>query len=295
MIKNTNQLNKNQLIELQQLMHRCKKVDGSVSNVYLHILSQQRVLPASLLYYEEEQLLGFLSVYFFYDDAVEVALMVDPVKRKQGIAKQLITSIVPLIEYQEYSRIIFSCPALLNDNWFPAKGLKYFQSEYYMERDDLSPVLASSEVLSFRPVVLEDIPALSAIDSACFKQQHKNLVERFEQIIENRAYQIFVAVKNNQIIGKAHLRWQEKGATLSDIGILPEQQGKGYGTALIAYCINHALVEGKPLLNLDVETHNLKALNLYTQLGFVTQNACDYWEIEMRQLQSHIGMSRVFE
>lgn len=284
MIQNTNQLNAQQIQELEALLAACKKTDGSVSNVYLHILSKQRLLPASLLYYDKGHLIGFLSVYFFYDDAVEIAVMVHPNKRKLGIAKQLIASIIPLIEYQEYSSLIFSCPPQINDHWLPGKGFKYLHSEYYMERKDLSPVLADSALLSFREAVLADITSLCALDKACFKKQNSNQVERFEHIIEGREYQIFIAEKDNQMIGKAHVRWQDKGATLSDIAVLPEQQGQGYGTALITHCINRALLEGKPNLNLDVETQNLKALSLYTQLGFLTQNACDYWQIDIDRL-----------
>ncbi len=44
------------------------------------------------------------------------------------------------------------------------------------------------------------------------------------------------------------------------------------------------LSEGKSRVDLDVETHNKKALNLYIQLGFHIQNACDYWSINVNQL-----------
>lgn len=285
MITNTNQLNDLQLKELGALLDLCKKKDESVPNVYTHILSQTRTLPASLLYYENKQLVGFLSVYFFYEEAVEVALIVHPSWREQGIAKRLISEIIPLVESQEFQKLIFSSPSHLNDQWLLTKGFHYLHSEYYMERDDLNPLLITDHALTFRKANMNDIPVLSAIDKACFPKHHVDSVERFQHIIEGREYQILIAIQNNKPIGKAHLRWQDKGATLSDIAILPTYQGKGLGTALITHCINLALIEGKPHLNLDVETHNLKALNLYSRLGFLIQNACDYWEINTEQLK----------
>ncbi|RUR20718.1 GNAT family N-acetyltransferase [Legionella sp. km535] len=285
MITNLNQLNQHQLKELEGLMAICKKSDGSIPNTYIHILSQVRTLPASSLYYEKEELIGFLSAYFFYEDAVEIALMVKPSERKRGIARQLIESIIPIIEYHEFQRLIFSSPSHLNDPWLLEKGFTYLHSEYYMEREELNPLLDTNKSLTFRKADMNDIPVLSAIDKACFPKHYVESVERFQHIIEGREYQIIIAIKNNKPIGKAHIRWQENGATLSDIAILPAYQGKGLGTSLITYCINQALIEGKPLLNLDVETHNLKALNLYSRLGFLIQNACDYWEINLKQLQ----------
>lgn len=285
MITNLNQLNQHQLKELEGLMAICKKSDGSIPNTYTHILSQVRTLPASLLYYEKEELIGFLSAYFFYEDAVEIALLVKPSERKRGIARQLIESIIPIIEYHEFQRLIFSSPSHLNDPWLLEKGFTYLHSEYYMEREELNPLLDTNKSLTFRKADMNDIPVLSAIDKVCFPKHYVESVERFQHIIEGREYQIIIAIKNNKPIGKAHIRWQENGATLSDIAILPAYQGKGLGTSLITYCINQALIEGKPHLNLDVETHNLKALNLYSRLGFLIQNACDYWEINLKQLQ----------
>ncbi len=295
MITNTNQLNDEQLKELEFLVSQCKKNDDSTPNVYTHILSQQRSLPACMLYYENQQLIGFLSVYFFYDDAVEVALMVHPSKRKKGIAKELIYSILPLVEYHNYHKLIFSSPSHLNDSWLKLKGLTYLHSEYYMERHDLNPILDDNKSLIFRNADANDIPILCAIDKACFPKHQADSVERFQHLISGRDYQILIAFKDNQPIGKAHLRWQEHGATLSDIAILPAQQGKGLGTALIAYCINTALSEGKPNLNLDVETHNLRALDLYTRLGFLTTNACDYWTIKLNQLPKYNEVETLLE
>lgn len=285
MITSTNQLNDLQLKQLETLLNLCRKKDESVPNVYTHILAQQRSLPASLLYYEDQQLIGFLSVYFFYETAVEVAVLVDPAKRRQGIAKQLIAEIIPLVEYHEFQQLIFSGPAHLNDQWLLSKGFKYLHSEYYMERDELNPLLINNNTLTFREATMNDIPILSAIDKACFPKHHVESIERFQHLIEGREYQILIATENNKPIGKAHIRWQDQGATLSDIAILPTHQGKGLGTTLITHCINLALLEGKPRLNLDVETHNLKALNLYSRLGFLIQNACDYWEINIKSLK----------
>ena len=285
MIHNTNQLTEQQLNDLKQLGALCKKKDGSTPNLYSHILAQPRAFPASLLYYQQDLLLAFLSVYFFYDDAVEVALMVNPKQRKKGIAKELLQAIFPLIQFQNYFKLIFSTPSNLNNKFLLNQGYSYSHSEYYMERDDLSPILEYQHHLSFRVASYEDMDILCALDQLCFPQKHGNLLDRFNHLLDNREYKILLAFQDQQIIGKVHLRWEEKGATLSDIAVKPEYQGKGYGTTLIAHSINHALEEGKPLLNLDVETHNERALDLYTRLGFAVQNACDFWSIDIERLK----------
>ena len=287
MFNTTNQLNKYQLKDIETLKDLCQKVDGSVPNLYNHILTQRRVFPASILYYEEEQLMGFLSAFFFYAEAVEVALLVHPSARRRGVAKQLIQAIIPLIQTHHFNTIIFTSPAHLNSPWLPSLGFAYLHSEYYMERGDLHPLLDYNQSLTFRTASATDIPVLCALDEACFPESEAEPVDRFAHMLDDRNYQILIAFQNNHPIGKAHFRWENRGATLSDISILPTLQGKGLGSALISHCINYALSEGKPHLNLDVETHNERALNLYKRLGFIIQNACDYWTIDLSSLSVH--------
>ncbi|TAL58561.1 MAG: GNAT family N-acetyltransferase [Legionella sp.] len=290
MIESSNQLNAQQLQNLMQLKTKCKQVDGSVPNLYPHILVQSRTFPVNLFYYEQDELLGFLSVFFFYDEAVEVALLVHPSARRKGIASQLLQTIIPQVQSYGISELIFSSPTHLNDSWLKNLNLVYLNSEYCMERDDLNPLLDYNQSLSFREATAKDILILCALDEACFPKKNAKSAERFQQIFDDRNYQIFIVLQNNQPIGKAHLRWEHQGVTLSDIAILPALQAKGYGSALIAYCVNYALGEGKPYVSLDVETHNQRALNLYVRLGFVVQNACDYWSIKAAALQQSLAL-----
>ncbi|KTD76616.1 GNAT family N-acetyltransferase [Legionella waltersii] len=284
MIKQINQINDYQTKELEALVDACKKNDGSVPNVYPHILKQERAVPACLLYYKNNSLVGFLSVYFFYEDAVEISVLVHPKHRKKGIAKKMLQQIEPLLVTQGYYNLLFCNPAGVNDKWLKKRGFVFIHSEYFMERDDLNPLLNQNQSLTFRLATPEDIPILCALDEVCFPDKSQNLVSRFEQIMSERDYEIILAIADNHPIGKSHIRWQPKCATLSDIAVLPKEQGKGLGTALIAYCINIALSEGKTVVNLDVETHNTKALDLYVRLGFHVSNACDYWLIRLNDL-----------
>jgi ribosomal protein S18 acetylase RimI-like enzyme len=284
MFKSTNQLTEAQLNDLEQLRIRCKKIDGSTPNLYTHILAKPRALPASLMCYEKNRLVGFLSAFFFYDDAVEIALLVEPKFRKRGIAKQLLSFIIPLIQSHGLINLIFSSPSHLNDTWLPALGLSSTHSEYYMERNALIPIRDVNQDLVIRKANLDDITLLGALDEACFPKKTNEFIDRFRNLLEDKNYLIFLGFQNDCPIGKAHMRWDKKGATLSDIAIFPEVQGKGYGTTLIAHCTNLALSKRKPQVCLDVETHNERALHLYTRLGFFVQNACDYWTISVNEL-----------
>ncbi len=285
MIKNTKHISVEALKDLKNLAALCRLQDNSTPNLYLHILAQPRSVPASLFYYQEQQLLGFLAAYFFYEEAVELALLVHPNYRRQGIAKLLVQAILPLIEAQNYRGLIFSSPNGLNQECFLKQRYCYSHSEYQMKRRDLSPILERRHLLKFRQASLDDLDTLSALDGLCFPNKHPNLGDRFINLLNNKEYSLLLALDGEQAIGKIHIRWEADGASLSDIAVYPEAQGKGYGTALVSHSINHALQKGKPLLSLDVETHNEPSLNLYKRLGFFVDNACDFWRIDLERLK----------
>lgn len=286
MLNSTHKLNQKETRDLERLKAACKKVDGSIPNLYMYLLTQRRSLPTSLMHYEKHKMMGFLSVYFFYQDAVEVAVLVHPKLRRQGIAKRLLKNIIPLVHAQGIHKLIFTVPAKRNESWLTNMGFRYDHSEYFMERHQLTPLLNYDKGLMYRAATLEDIPILCALDEACFAKKQEELEDRLRILMNDRNYLILLAYLDNRPVGKAHFRWEPKGATLSDIAIIPSLQGQGLGTSLIAHCINHSLSEGKPHLNLDVETHNQRALELYARLGFQVKNACDYWEISIEELVS---------
>src|SRR4051812_19799815 len=98
MVKNqrilqNNQLSALQLQQLHELAALCQTTDGGVPCLYPHLLKEKRETDNNLLYYKNNQLIGFLSVYFFYADACEISLMVHPDYRQQKIATQLLQPI----------------------------------------------------------------------------------------------------------------------------------------------------------------------------------------------------------
>src|SRR5690606_31146107 len=158
MLSKTNQLNTDQLKDLEQLKTACKENDGSVPNLYTHLLSQKRTLPTILLHYDKQRLVGFLSVFFFYEDAVEISLLVHPDYRRKGIARKMLRNILLLVQEQGFSNLIFSNPAHLNNQWLLNLGFSYLHSEYYMERHDLKPLLDYKKNLTYRSATDQDIP-----------------------------------------------------------------------------------------------------------------------------------------
>ena len=286
MLIHTDQLNPEQLTQLKQLCSNCKQTDGNSIPIYKHLISQKRSTPCNLLYYRDAQLIGFLSAFFFYEEACEIALMVDPRFRKQGISAQLIKEILPLMQAKNIQNLIFSTAYGLNNHWLSAHDFVYQSSEYQMSRTENERVFADSKSIIVEVATPEDIKALSAIDKACFSSHVKDMSARFHMLLNNPDYTLFIARKDGVPIGKAHVYWQKSHAKLADIAIIPRLQSRGFGCALLAYCINFSLNAKQPNITLEVETNNQNALRLYTRLGFVMKNAYDFWTIPVNILST---------
>ena len=285
MLIQTPLLDHKQLAQLDLLSADCKNADGNVVAIYRHLLGNDRHRPANILYYERdaddvEALVGFLGAFFFSEDTCEIALMVAPGIRRQGIASQMMKAILPLIQVEGIQRLSFSSPHGLNDPWLTAWGLHYENSEFQMQRSENQPIVIQNASVSVRAASDIDIPTLCAIDNACFSSYRVDMPERVHTLLNDPDHCLFIVSENGSVVGKGHLNWQSKGARLSDIAIIPDAQGRGAGTVLLAYCINHALAANTSNIVLDVETTNKKALNLYTRLGFSIINAHDYWSID---------------
>jgi ribosomal protein S18 acetylase RimI-like enzyme len=279
-----NQLNDTQLQALDVLSALCKAEDGNLPALYTHILKQQRTTDSNILYFQQDNLVGFLSVYFFYRDACEVTIMVAPEYRRQGIAKRLLKNIFPLVVSREMKNLIFSTAAEINGNWLSQLGFLYHHSEYHMQRASYEPILIPKHELTIRKATEADIPDLCAIDELCFNSDHNNMAFHLTNLLNDDCYTLFIALHNEKAVGKAQLRWQKESTVLSDLAIIPDYQRRGWGSALLTYCINYTLTLGETIIALDVETSNQSALNIYLRHGFKTVNANDYWAMDINKL-----------
>lgn len=263
---------------LEGLASTCQQEDGNKIAIYTDLLANQRPKPSSLLYYKEDQLIGFAAAFFFEHDTAEISLLVHPKYRKKGYGKRLLNTLLHSISASRaVSTLTFSTPHDLYNQTLIKRGLKYQGSEYDMQYQVTQPCALDLQDLSIRVATFMDMEILCLIDQTCFPSTHAYSVYRFETLLARNDNTIYVASYQNKVIGKAHLTWNKKMARLSDIAILPSMQNQGFGKKIIVYCINQALKIPQPNITLSVETHNKNALTLYQNIGFHITSALDYW------------------
>lgn len=284
MITCTSHLSSTQLTDLHKLAGDVAQQDGYTPSLYIHLLEKKRDCEGSVLFYENNELVGFLAAFFFYEHACEVAMMVSPKYRRQKISIQMLKTILPLLKEREMNQIIFSMVADLNRTWIQDLGCTFRQSDYHMDRFNFNPILIASPQLTIRQAQFQDVATLAEIEANCFEEIHSEPFVRYANLVYDPDYTILLALYNQLPVGKAHIRWEAQHAQFFDIGILPNYRGRGFGSELVAFCINESLRKGKSKQSLDVISTNQSAIAIYKKLGFKTTMHHEYWQVNLPKL-----------
>jgi ribosomal protein S18 acetylase RimI-like enzyme len=275
----SNPLNSKQLNDLSVLRKLCVKNDGSAIPTYEPLLSAKREL-LSLLYYQNNQLVGFASPFHFHDKAYEIVIMVAPVFRQQGIAKKLFKAVLQETKKQ-FDYLSFPMATNHDQEKLIKKGFTYDSTELEL-RYAAKEFITLAQEITVNDAQAKDMDALATIDKCCFNSPEEEMHNRFKQLLEDKKYNLLVARLNNKIIGKLNITWGSKKATISDIAILPEYQGRGYGKQLVAFAVNHVLKKKERNIYLSVEASNVSAVKIYRKLHFNIKNSYEFWSLERK-------------
>ncbi|MEW6551130.1 MAG: GNAT family N-acetyltransferase [Campylobacterota bacterium] len=119
-----------------------------------------------------------------------------------------------------------------------------------------------------RVATKEDLSSLESIENSVFSKFDYPLNKRnFSYHIEKK--HIFVTINKNEVYGYILFFEYKKSIRIYSIAVAIEYLGLGYGTELIRYLMKIAENKSKKL-TLEVKVDNIKAINLYKKLGFVT-------------------------
>ncbi len=113
-----------------------------------------------------------------------------------------------------------------------------------------------------RMATLNDINGIKAVENRCFSTPwSENMII---SSIENGCIMV-VAEIDNKVVGYAGLY---PSGDITNVAVIPNEQGKGYGTELVKELIKVAKINDIEKLFLEVRVSNIKAIKLYEKCGF---------------------------
>ena len=283
MIQSTNTLNDHQLLEAKALIAICQKYDGTFRDPYLsNMLNFDPDMPAFFLYYEKGELVGLLTVYAD-DQDVEVAILVHPNHRRQGIARALYRSFeketasypIESVTFQTERVFLERHPDFVN-NW----GLvEDEETETWLGKDRRPYPLATVSNLD---VLLADRSyqdQISQLKFQTFSEEHesKEVVDRYvAKALKDPESRLYILLKNGQVIGTCTVDLSSNTNYLYGLAIAELERGKGYGSYLAKSLVNKLIEQNDKAFQIAVEDSNVGAKRLYEKIGFVKQTQVVY-------------------
>ena len=283
MIQSTNTLNDHQLLEAKALIAVCRNYDGTFRDPYLsNMLNFDPDMPAFFLYYEKGELVGLLTVYAD-DPDVEVAILVHPNHRRQGIARALYGSFeketasypIESVTFQT-ERVFLERHPEFASNW----GLvEDEETETWLGKDRRPYPLATVSNLE---VLLADRSyqdQISQLKFQAFSEEHESreVVDRYvAKALKDPESRLYILLKNGQVIGTCTVDLSSNTNYFYGLAIAELERGKGYGSYLAKSLVNQLIAQNDKAFQIAVEDSNVGAKRLYEKIGFVTQTQVVY-------------------
>ena len=283
MIQATHTLTDHQLLEVKALIAVCQKYDGTYRDPYLsNMLNFDPDMPAFFLYYEKGELVGLLTVYAD-DQDVEVAILVHPNHRRQGIARALYRSFetettsypIESVTFQTERVFLERHPEFVN-NW----GLvEDEETETWLGKDRRPYPLATVSNLD---VLLADHSyqdQISQLKFQAFSEEHESreVVDRYvAKALKDPESRLYILLKNGQVIGTCTVDLSSNTNYLYGLAIAELERGKGYGSYLAKSLVNQVIEQNDKKFQIAVEDSNVGAKRLYEKIGFVKQTQVVY-------------------
>ncbi|MDE6565697.1 MAG: ribosomal protein S18-alanine N-acetyltransferase [Clostridia bacterium] len=113
-----------------------------------------------------------------------------------------------------------------------------------------------------RRATKDDIKGIKTIENRCFSDSWTE--NMLLQSMENGCIMVVVEVEN-MLVGYAGLY---PSGDITNIAVLPEYRGLGYGKMLVSEIIKQAQINNIDKIFLEVRSSNITAIKLYEKCGF---------------------------
>jgi ribosomal protein S18 acetylase RimI-like enzyme len=283
-------LHEKELNEIKELSLLCNEADGIRLKLNWDMLRERRPEQNNdFLYYKNGVLAGFLGMYSFNSNEVEISGMVHPDYRRLGIFQELTEAAMKACRRRSIPKLILICSrsSVSGRAFLDALGSTYSFSEYRMEMVEhlagaqvSAPKQALAGDIRLRKAKRSDIERLVQLNMLGFSMAEKDAREYVIASLDGKGETTYIASLGDMPIGKISVQLLEVSGFIYGFCVQPEYRGKGYGRHIFARTIQ-SIREQEPdiPLALEVAVENEKALGLYQSWGFKEVVAYDYYEL----------------
>jgi len=267
-----------ELAALADLERRVVAVDGGRLKLeWATLRSRTGDGVEDLLWWDGDQLVGFLGLYSFGAPAVELAGAVDPSRRRRGIATALVDAALSVCRERGYGPVLLvtARTGAGGREFALRRGGELDHSEHAMEltREPADgPTDVRTTIRPFDPA--RDAEAVGALLLAGFGWRPPA-----GELSQHRDGTLVVERDGDVVATVAVTRDDPGDVGVFGLVVREHLQGRGIGRDVLRRVCRQAGAGGAGRVHLDVAVGNDRALGLYTSLGFVPVATEDYFAL----------------
>lgn len=173
-----------------------------------------------------------------------------------------------------------------------AHGFSHVRTHLHQRRDETSHTGATTPAgATLRQATRDDVQVVTEVQNAAFTGSWGFCPNTPEEV----GYRIFEQPQNPpdvvlllEIDGRAvgycwtHVDAPGEPGIVGMVGVLPDQQGSGFGRVVTAAGVDHLVSTGATPLDITVDSENTPAVRLYESLGFRTRWRSVWYRKELR-------------
>jgi ribosomal protein S18 acetylase RimI-like enzyme len=268
------------LAALAELERRVVAADGGRLKLEWGVLRGRAGLDVEdFLWWEGDRMLGFLGLYAFGGSTLEIAGMVDPAARRQGIATALLQAALPICRDRGYQRALLVTPrqSLAGRELALRRGAVLEHSEHALVLLDTPTDGPHDQRIELRTATPADGPELFRLLTAAFGSFPPDLLER---LVTDSQRTLAVELEG-AVVGTVRVNHDQDTGGVYGFAVDPAWQGRGIGRDVLRRVCRQLQDQGVRRIGLEVAVENDHALGLYTSLGFTQITTEDYYALPL--------------
>ncbi len=240
------------------------------------------------LYFDKDELIGYLGIGSFGGTLApyELTGMVHPAYRRQGVFTKLMELALNECRNRKAPSILLLCDKISVSGQEYVRKIKakyqYSEFEMYLQDKRQNNMQVDCKDIYFQKAMNADAGEVARQNAIYFGNiEEENAIDGewiWPEEEEKKGMTIYLAKKEEIVIGKVHLQQINGLGAIYGLGVLPEFRGKGYGRGILAKAIIQLLEEKAEEIMLQVAAENETALSLYLSCGFQETSVMDYYE-----------------
>lgn len=223
------------------------------------------------LCYENDMLAAYIGLCNFSGKTYEINGMTHPDIRRRGLFKALFDEAVR--ECNDSGKILLLSDAKSESGiaFIETIGSRYEFCEYRMSMSN-NKLADDDHTIELRKAEKSDIEEIRKQDNIYFNDNENDVDE------DDDSYELtYIIEKENVSVGKIRVEYIDDKAFIYGFGILPDFRRKGYGKSAFHKMLQLIYNNGITNVELDVDSNNMTALNLYKSFGFKEISVMNYY------------------